>query len=340
MSTTTTRPRVSVVVPGKDVESYVADALTSLTRQMEDPRQLEVVVVDDGSRDNTGEVAESFRSRLPNLTILRNESPGGVASARNKGLAATTGRYVAYLDSDDWLAPRRLSVLADAIEHLRVAFLFTDHTTVAGRKRNLVRAPQARRGVVLDPRDSILPENHSTMVDYPYSWAVLFDRELLHDGFMTFPDGLHSAEDRPWIWNLFLNGPPYAVVDAPTLCYRRDVETSLTATYDRRQLDIFPALERVLDLVRADRESEKYAPKIARTVMALMSHHMRRSNRMTREVRAELRSRASHLISQLPHDLLVREIREMSRERARSLHGLLPAGVSDRRRAAADGGDR
>src|SRR5690606_21955879 len=180
-------------------------------------------------------------------------------------------------DADDWLAPGRLPVLADAMEHLRVAWVRTDHTTVSGRRRNLVRAPEARRQQPLDPRGSILPVHDSTMVDYPYAWAGMFDRAMAEDGMLTFPDGLHTAEDRPWIWHLFLNGPRYAVVDAPTLCYRRDVSTSLTSTYDRRQLDIFPALEQAVELVRADRDSQLYLPKVTRTSLALISHHVRRS---------------------------------------------------------------
>lgn len=321
---TTTRPRISVIVPGKDAEDFVADTLTSLTKQVDDPHDLEVVMVNDGSTDATGDVVASFASRLPNLTVLTNPRPTGLASARNQGLAAATGRYVAYLDSDDWLAPRRLGVLADAMDELKVPFVRTDHTTVRSRRRDLVRAPEARRNTVLDPRTSILPVHDSTMVDYPYAWAGMFDRSLGTDGLLTFPDGLHTAEDRPWIWRLFLQVPSYAVVDAPTLCYRRDVTSSLTATYDRRQLDIFAALRQAFDVVNSDPEADRFMPKIARTALALVAHHVSRSKNMTADVRRDLRSEARLLFNTIPEDLLVAEVRVMSRERSRRLYGLLP----------------
>ncbi|MEV0953087.1 glycosyltransferase family 2 protein [Promicromonospora sp. NPDC050249] len=318
------RPRVSVIVPGKDAENYIADTLTSLTRQMPDPHDLEVIVVNDGSKDATGDIAESYASRLPNLKVLTNAKPSGLANARNQGLAESTGRYVVYLDSDDWLAPRRLEVLADAMEAFRVDFVRSDHTTVDGRKRNIARAPQARRGVVLNPRDSILPATDSTMVDYPYAWAGMFDRAIEQDGLLTFPKGLHTAEDRPWIWQLFLKSRSYAVVDAPTLCYRRSVSGSLTSTYDRRQLDIIPALRTTLDLILADKEAERFLPKLTRTTFALVAHHMSRSRKMTPDVRRDLKAGARDLFAAIPPNVLAHEVRYLKRERERLLHGLLP----------------
>lgn len=318
------RPRVSVIVPGKDAEDYIADTLTSLTRQMPDLHDLEVVVVNDGSSDATGDIAESFTSKLPNLKVLTNPTPSGLANARNQGLAESTGRFVCYLDSDDWLAPRRLEVLADAMEVFRVDFIRTDHTTVDGRKRNLARAPQARRGVVLDPRDSILPTNDSTMVDYPYAWAGIFDRTIEQDGLLTFPAGLHTAEDRPWIWQLFLRSRAYAVIDAPTLCYRRSVSGSLTATFDRRQLDIIPALRAALDLILADPEANRFLPKLTRTTFALVAHHMARSKMMAPDVRRDLKAGARELFAAIPAPVLAHEMRYLKRERERLLYGLLP----------------
>jgi len=324
-----TPPRISVVLPAKDAADFVADSLTSLTRQVADPHDLEVIVVDDGSTDGTSDVVATFESRLPRLTVLTNARPTGLASARNQGLAATTGRYIAFIDADDWLAPGRLPVLADAMEHLGVPFVRTDHTTVRGRRRDLVLAPQAVRGVALDPRDSILPVHDQSMVDYPYAWAGMFDRALATDGLLTFSDGLHTAEDRPWIWRLFLQVPSYAVVDAPTLCYRREVTTSLTATYDRRQLDILPAMSEARDVVLADRDAVRFLPKVVRTTLALLAHHMSRSRNMAPDVRRDLRTGGRELLATLPADVLAAETREMSRQRARLLHGLLPRAVAD-----------
>ncbi|MEG3614538.1 glycosyltransferase family 2 protein [Isoptericola haloaureus] len=317
-------PRVSVVIPGKDVAGTVTDTLTSLTRQFDDPGDLEVVVVDDGSTDTTSDVVESFSPRFPDLSLVVNPAPVGLASARNQGLAAARGRYVAYLDADDWLAPGHLPHLADAMDTLRVDFVRTDHTTVEGRRRSLVRAPQSIRGVPLLPRSSVLPATERTQVDYPYAWAGLFDRALAEDGLLTFPDGLFTAEDRPWIWRLYLHARSYATVDSPGILYRRGLPGSLTQTYDARQLDVVPALHQAFDVVEADEEAEVLLTKLARTTIALTAHHLRRSLRMAPASRRRLRHGARSLLARIPADVLAFETARIHPGRAWALHGLLP----------------
>jgi glycosyltransferase involved in cell wall biosynthesis len=303
---------VSVVVPGKDAEAFLADALTSLTRQLDDPETVEVIMIDDGSIDRTSAVATSFADRLPRLRVLRNSEPTGLASARNQGLVAATGEYLAFLDADDWLAPGHLGDLVAALQRLDVDFVRTDHVTVSGHRRSLVRPPQGRRGVPLDPRESILPADRPTMVDYPYAWAGMFHRRLFDRGLLTFPEGLHTAEDRPWIWRLHLQAESYAVVDAAGICYRRGVTTSLTQITDSRQLDVLQAFAGIRAVVEADREADRFWPKVVRSTLAVLAHHLGRDHLMSRGDRRTLRAGTRELIAALPPGLVARHLRDSS----------------------------
>lgn len=306
------RPLVSVIVPGKDVEAFLADALTSLTRQFDDPTAVEVIMIDDGSIDRTSAVAASFADQLPGLQLLHNPEPTGLASARNQGLAVARGEFLAFLDADDWLAPGHLADLTTAMSTLDVDFVRTDHVTVSGNRRSLVRPPQGRRGVALDPRDSILPADQPTMVDYPYAWAGMFRRRLAERGLLSFPEGLHTAEDRPWIWQLYLQAESYAVVNSAGICYRRGVATSLTQITDARQLDVLRAFGQIRELVEADPEPDRFWPKVVRSTLAVLSHHLSRDHRMNRDDRRALRTGTRELLAALPHDLVVRHLRDSS----------------------------
>ncbi|WP_170023634.1 glycosyltransferase family 2 protein [Isoptericola jiangsuensis] len=312
-----------MIVPAKDASDYVADALTSLGRQVDEPRELQVVVVDDGSTDGTGDIVDSFRDRLADLVVLRNDRPHGLAAARNQGADAAAGRWLTFLDADDWMAPRRLPALVAACRRLGCAWVRTDHTTVNGRHRVRRQAPEGLRGVALDPRDSIVPAAEITMVDYPYAWAGIFDRALKTDGLLDFVDGLHTAEDRPWIWNLHLNGPRYAVVDAPSICYRRGVSTSLTQVYDSRQLDFARAFGVARDVLMDDAESARFLPKLVRTIVAVTMHHYRNSSRMAPGVYADFLAVSSALLKSLPVDLVVRQAASGPPERTALVDGLL-----------------
>ncbi|MER5324299.1 glycosyltransferase family 2 protein [Streptosporangium roseum] len=287
--------KLSVVVPVRDAELYISDALTSLVRNAH--RDFEFIVVDDGSTDATGQIIEDFREDLPGLVVLRNERPVGLADARNLGVSLASGRYLTFMDGDDWLAPGYLADLVGAIERLGCDFVRVDHVQVEGRRRVIHRAPLATREVVLKPRDHILPAEVRTMVDYPYAWAGIYRRDL--GDLLTFPGHLHTAEDRPWIWRLHRQASSFGVVSLAGLFYRRMVSGSLTQIGDARQLHFFDAF----DLVFADLE-EEFAPKAARTFCALLAHHLELADRFSPELRTRFERRGAEALRRLPGDLL------------------------------------
>ncbi len=90
--------KVSVIVPAYNVSAYITDALKSLERQSF--REFEVLIVDDGSTDNTAEIIKSFCQRDSRFHLLPKQN-GGLASARNYGISHAQGEYIALLDGDD-----------------------------------------------------------------------------------------------------------------------------------------------------------------------------------------------------------------------------------------------
>lgn len=281
-------PIATVILPAKDAGDYIGTTLETLLRQFDDPADLKLVAIDDGSGDDTGMIMAHYAERFPHAELIANPAPVGLASARNQGLAHVEGDAFCFIDGDDWMAPLRLATLVDALHELACDFVRTDHVTVTDTRRALVRAPFPWRGVAVAPRDAILPADESTMVDYPYAWAGMFHRRVLDDGLAEFPSGLFTAEDRPWIWRLHLQAASFAVVDAPQLLYRRGISSSLTQVLDRRQLDFGRALIQVVEIVERDVDAARFRPKITATALAVSSHHLIRSRGMSMGVRGEL----------------------------------------------------
>lgn len=112
-------PAVSVVIPAHDAERYLGAAVASALAQTAPP--LEVVVIDDGSRDGTGEVARGLPVRY-----LRQENRG-IGATRNRGVQAARGEFVAFLDADDLWAPRKLELQLQAFAADRAASLVFGH---------------------------------------------------------------------------------------------------------------------------------------------------------------------------------------------------------------------
>jgi glycosyltransferase involved in cell wall biosynthesis len=95
--------KISVVIPAYNAEQYIRTAIESCLNQTYAP--IEIIVVDDGSTDGTAAVAESFPSPVRAVRLPENM---GLSTARNRGVQASTGDWIAFLDADDWFLPDKL----------------------------------------------------------------------------------------------------------------------------------------------------------------------------------------------------------------------------------------
>lgn len=103
-------PRISVIIPCYNHGNYLAKAVQSVFDQHY--QDVEIIVVDDGSADNTREIAEQF----PGVKYIFQENQG-LSAARNTGIEASTGNYLVFLDADDWLLKKALSINAAILNH-------------------------------------------------------------------------------------------------------------------------------------------------------------------------------------------------------------------------------
>jgi glycosyltransferase involved in cell wall biosynthesis len=142
---------VSVVIPAYNAENFIDETLWSARNQ--DYRNLEIIVIDDGSTDGTGEIVCRHAADDPRIRLVRTPN-GGVARARNRGTEEATGRYIAYLDADDIWHPTKISLQVAALEAHRSdptwAAVYTSHRKIdlAGRVIGSA-SPWSARGYIL-----------------------------------------------------------------------------------------------------------------------------------------------------------------------------------------------
>lgn len=127
------KPEVSVIIPAYNAEAYLAETIESARAQTF--RSFEILVIDDGSSDNSADVAERF---TPQVRVLRKKN-GGPASARNLGIRESSGKYIAFLDSDDlWMPDKLARQVAYFESHPAVGLLYGEalmFRIVDGEKR-------------------------------------------------------------------------------------------------------------------------------------------------------------------------------------------------------------
>lgn len=96
------KPLISVIVPVYNVEKYLPKCLDSLLAQTW--QELEIIVVDDGSPDNSWDIMQEYARRDSRVRLIRQKN-GGLSAARNAGVEAARGEWIGFLDSDDYVAP-------------------------------------------------------------------------------------------------------------------------------------------------------------------------------------------------------------------------------------------
>lgn len=107
-------PRISVIIPVYNVEKYLSECVNSVLVQ--DFQDYEMILVDDGSTDNSGKICDEYASKYSQIKVIHKEN-GGLSDARNFGIKEAQGDYLMFLDSDDfWQGSNRLSEISSIIE--------------------------------------------------------------------------------------------------------------------------------------------------------------------------------------------------------------------------------
>ncbi|MFF0157732.1 glycosyltransferase family 2 protein [Streptomyces sp. NPDC005263] len=205
---TVAQPDVTVIIGAYEAMPYLVECLASVEAQTIDRTRIEVIAVDDGSTDGTGEYLEEFAARaaMP-VTVIRQDNSGGPSGPRNVGLGKAAGRYVFFLDADDRLGPQALE---------RMVAMADENGTdvVLGKVEGVNRsAPKSMWGETVGRTDVF-----SSNIKFTLSAQKLFRRELLERHGMRFDESLWTGEDALFTMEAYLRADGVSVL-ADHTCY-------------------------------------------------------------------------------------------------------------------------
>lgn len=201
------RASVSVVIPVHDTRRYLQRCLDSVAAQTLAADRIEVIAVDDGSTDGSGEWLDAWAAEHRNTTVVHQAASGGPGKPRNVGIEAATGDYLFFLDSDDHLGPQALERLVAMAEE-------QDSDVVYGR----IVGTNGRSA----PVDLRTTSAEVSLYDSPVYWTLaaykLWRRSLVEQYRLRFPEGLLIGEDIPFSAHALLHARRISVV-ADHDCY-------------------------------------------------------------------------------------------------------------------------
>ena len=192
---------ISVIIPVYNGEAYIKRCLDSLLSDKDEG--LEVIAVNDGSRDASSAILHEYAERFPQLRVIDKEN-GGAAQARRTGMEQATGDYIGFVDIDDYVAPDWYRKMAEKVEETNADIVVCDYVEVCGdRTRSVKNAFAEHQTFPLEP-DQTLSYLHRRTAYFPFPWNKIYRAELLRA--VQFPSENFVGEDYNMQLQLLHNG--------------------------------------------------------------------------------------------------------------------------------------
>ncbi|MCL2630166.1 MAG: glycosyltransferase [Firmicutes bacterium] len=232
-----------------NAEKYIEKCLLSVASQTYG--NLEIVVVNDGSTDNSLAVVSEF-AKADNRIVVINKENGGVASARNAGLDVAIGDYIAFVDSDDYIDSKMYEKLFEAIQNNSADTAFCGFVRVIGDR--FVRRHEANIGRLAENPQNIAsffeikglkstsPDSEFTENTMGSTCRVLFNRKLIESSKLRFPQDIFIAEDLVFLLNYLLLCKKVSVVNENLYYYLCNPVSATSKRYKKNYLENEKAL--------------------------------------------------------------------------------------------------
>lgn len=210
-------PKVSIIIPVYNVEKYLVRCLESIMAQ--DYDDFEVICVNDCSPDSSDKILGEYKTRYPDkIQVLKNPENMGQGRSRINGLNNSTGRYVMFVDSDDYIKPDYVKTFVDAIEKEQCEIVIGGYVRDVDGKYH----------------DCPIEDSAWSIVTYPVPWGKIYTREFLVDNNIHFTH-VRQGEDVFFSLNVFYYVKSYKIIDYCGYYYYLNRNSTTTSmNYDKK----------------------------------------------------------------------------------------------------------
>ena len=262
-------PLVSILIPVYNAEAYLLNLMKQLRSQIF--INWEVVMVNDGSTDSSGELCEQLAITDHRIRIIH-QSNQGVSATRNKLLQKAKGTYIAFVDADDHLDNYYLEKLVKQMQQNSPDLVVCGYEEVKELKGNVI----SRQNSLFYP-DECLDVNTMSHLIMPYMnsglfnplWNKLYKREIIEHNRLSFRENVETGEDLFFNLDYFKNIQTLSFINEPLYIYMRRQNNSITYQYIdqmyQKGLDIHQGIEQFLKVMHYDTKENE---------LTLMENHL------------------------------------------------------------------
>ena len=222
-------PLVSVIIPVYNVEKYLRQCLDSVINQT--LKDIEIICVDDGSTDNSLNILKEYKEKDNRIIILQQQNQyAGVA--RNNGLKIAKGKYLSFLDSDDWFDLNMLKEMVDRAEKDQSDIVICGWYNYNNKTKQITSHLSNTTKTVFNP---IEIKTSLFTISYPNPWTKLFKKTLFTNNNLYF-ESIKRCNDLTCVYTAFSLANKISVIKKPYVYYRSNQTNNLSAN---KNIDCF-----------------------------------------------------------------------------------------------------
>ena len=238
-------PLFSIIVPIYNVERYLEQCIESVLAQ--DYQNYELILVDDGSPDNSIDICVKFAKQYPNIIFIRKIN-GGLSDARNAGIKLARGKYLMFLDSDDyWDGTTILSDLQKIITENNPDVIFNYLKSVYPDK---IVNHYIKRDKLTGSFQEDFQDLYQDGIYLGFAWTKVIKKEIILKNHLLFIKG-RNFEDIPWSFSLVKHIKDYAIYQNCFYMYRRERKGSISSVVTaKNQVSLFQNLSDVITEIK------------------------------------------------------------------------------------------
>ena len=239
-------PKVSIIVPFYNVEGYIEKCLETLVNQS--LAEIEIIVVNDGSKDRSIEIVKKFLKQYPEKIIYLEKENGGLSDARNFGIKHAKGEYIAFLDSDDYVEKDMYQNMYELAKKEDSDMVECDFYWEYPNKRKIDTANQYNEKKEMLEKVRVV------------AWNKLIKKEILEKANIQFPKG-YRYEDVEFTYELIPFLGKVSFCKKPLVHYIQR-EGSISNSQNERTKEIFDVLDHVIEFYKQNEIYNEYKEQL------------------------------------------------------------------------------
>jgi glycosyltransferase involved in cell wall biosynthesis len=232
---------VSIIIPCYNAEKYIEQCINSVINQTY--KNIELIVINDGSKDNSGKIIQTFAKQYNWIKYFEKEN-GGVSSARNLGLDFVNGDYVTFIDADDWIENNHIENL---VRNLESANYDLSICSFKLEKRNNKSFKQPNKVItkIMDTEETMKNVFVGKLFPGGYLWNKLFKREKI--GNLRFDKIIYYGEDLLFVYNYLKNCSKTIYQSNRTYHYIKTPNSIVRSKFNFKKLTVLTCLEIIME---------------------------------------------------------------------------------------------